>query len=62
LLPDFSANTETLRDFPYVSNAWVQYLFYRFFLCLVVGVRVAKFDVGVNGVGIEMAPVLVYTN
>ena len=36
--------------------------FTGFFLCLVVGVRVAKFDVGVDGVGVEMVPVLVYTN
>jgi hypothetical protein len=32
------------------------------FLCLVFGVRVAKFDVSVNGVVVEMIPVLVYTN
>ena len=83
-----------------VSNAWVQYLFYRGFyawflvsprfLCrltalimllllngnsniinavkrqrnlgLVFGVRVGKFAVGVNGVCVEMVPVLVYIN
>ena len=30
--------------------------------CLVFGVRVAKFAVGVNGVCVEMVPVLVYIN
>jgi hypothetical protein len=32
------------------------------FLCLVFGVRVVKFAVGVNGVCVEMVPVLVYIN
>ena len=32
------------------------------FLCLVFGVHVAKFAVGVNGVCVEMVPVLVYIN
>ena len=31
-------------------------------LCLVFGVRVVKFAVGVNGVCVEMVPVLVYIN
>jgi hypothetical protein len=32
------------------------------FLCLVFGVRVGKFAVGVNGVFVEMVPVLMYIN
>jgi hypothetical protein len=37
-------------------------IYFKGFLCLVFGVRVGKFAVGVNGVFVEMVPVLVYIN
>jgi hypothetical protein len=37
-------------------------IYFTGFLCLVFGVHVAKFAVGVNGVCVEMVPVLVYIN
>jgi hypothetical protein len=50
------------KCFDNVSNAWVQYLFYRGFYALFFGMCVVKFAVGVNGVCVEMVPVLVYIN